>query len=293
MKLGALEAGGTKMVCSIGDEHGHIFDRTSIPTTMPDETLALIIDYFSDKDIEALGIAGFGPLDLNLASPTYGYITTTPKDGWVNCALLPRLAQALNVPVGIDTDVGAAALAEYKMGAGRGTQSMVYFTIGTGIGGGIVTNGEIVHGLVHPEAGHITLRAHEKDPCPDGFCPYHTGCLEGLAKGPSFDARWGISSKDLPHDHIGWQVETYYIAQMCANIILTLSAEVIVLGGGVMQQSFLFPMIWAKTVELLGGYVANDKVLNHMDEIIMPPGLGVNSGVTGALLLAADAANRG
>ena len=289
MKLGALEAGGTKMVCSVGDEHGQIFDRFSLPTTTPDETIPQIIAYFEDKHIEALGVAGFGPLDLNPESKTYGYITTTPKLAWINCDFLPRLTRALNVPSGIDTDVGAAALAEYQLGAGRGVNNLVYVTVGTGVGGGLIVNGEIVHGLVHPEAGHILLRPHPEDPAPDGFCPYHKGCLEGLAKGPTFDARWGISSKDLPPDHIGWQIEAYYLAQFCMDAITMLSTERIVLGGGVMQQEFLFPMVREMTLELLGGYVAHDAVLNHLDELIVPPGLGVNSGVTGALLLAARA----
>lgn len=290
MRLGALESGGTKMVCSIGDETGRILDRISLPTTLPDETIPKIIAYFADKEIEALGVAGFGPLDLDPASATYGYITTTPKLDWINCALLSRLTSALKVPAGIDTDVGAAALAEFELGAGKNVKNLIYLTVGTGIGGGVIVNGEIVHGLVHPEAGHIMLRPHPDDPNPDGFCPYHVSCLEGLAKGPTFDARWGVSSKDLPKDHIGWQIEAYYLAQFCMTAITMLSTEMIVLGGGVMQQAFLFPMIREKTLELLGGYVAHDKVLHHLDEMIVPPGLGVGSGVTGALILAARAA---
>ena len=155
--------------------------------------------------------------------------------------------------------------------------------------GGVIVNGQLVHGLVHPEAGHIIVKPHPQDPNPEGFCPYHSSCLEGLAKGPTFDQRWGISSKALPQDHIGWVIEADYLAQFCANALTMLSTEMIVLGGGVMQQQFLFPMIRKRTLEILGGYVAHDKVLNHIDQIIVPPGLGVNSGVTGALLLAARA----
>lgn len=290
MRLGALEAGGTKMICSVGDERGQIFDRVSLSTLTPEETIPQIIAYFSDKQIEALGVAGFGPLDLDKSSPTYGYITTTPKLAWVDCALLPKLTEALGVPADIDTDVGAAALAELQMGAGRGIKNLVYVTVGTGIGGGVIVNGEIVHGLVHPEAGHFILRPHPDDPAPDGFCPYHKGCLEGLAKGPTFDARWGVSSKDLPRGHVGWAIEAYYLAQLCVMAITVLSTEMIVLGGGVMLKDFLFPMVREQTLKLLGGYVAHDKVLVHLDRMIVPPGLGVNSGVTGALLLAARAA---
>ena len=209
MRLGALETGGTKMVCSIGDERGEIFDRISIPTTMPEETLSRIAEYFSDKGIRALGIAGFGPLDLNKSSETYGYITTTPKQGWQNCPILPYLTEKLGIPAGIDTDVGAAVLAEWTLGAGHGLQNLLYITVGTGVGGGVVAGGQLIHGLVHPEVGHITLKPHPQDPNPDGFCPYHKSCLEGLAKGPTFDLRWGVSSKDLPLDHIGWDIEAY------------------------------------------------------------------------------------
>lgn len=289
MRLGALETGGTKMVCSIGDERGKLFDRVSIPTTYPEETLTRIAAYFTDKGIEALGIAGFGPLDLNPASPTYGYITTTPKEGWQNCPMLPYLTKELGVPAGIDTDVGAAVLAEWRMGAGKGLENLLYITVGTGIGGGVVAGGRLVHGLVHPEVGHIILKPHPDDPNPEGFCPYHVSCLEGLAKGPTFEKRWGISSKDLPEGHIGWEIEAYYLAQLCANAITMLSTEMIVLGGGVMHRAFLYRMIRQKTLEILGGYVAHDQVLHHIDKMIVPPGLGANSGVTGALILAADA----
>lgn len=291
MRLGALEAGGTKMVASIGDEHGNLFDRASFPTLSPEQTMPGLIDYFKKQGIEALGIACFGPLDLDKHSKTYGNITTTPKPGWKDFPMVHTMKQALGVPVDIDTDVGAAALAEYKLGAANGLNNCVYMTIGTGIGGGIIANAKLVHGLVHPEMGHFLLKPHPDDPMPHGACPYHDGCLEGLAMGPSFDKRWGISSKELPHDHIGWELEAYYLAQLCEMCLVVLSTECIILGGGVMQQEFLFPMIREKTLELLGSYVANDKVLHQIDQIIVPPGLSINSGVTGALLLAADAAS--
>lgn len=290
MILGALEAGGTKMVCSIGDEQGKLFERESFPTTTPEETLPLLIDFYRGKGIEALGIGTFGPIDLNPASPTYGYLTTTPKPGWQNCPIMPRMRDELGVPAAIDTDVNAAALAEFRMGAAKGLGTCLYVTVGTGIGGGVIAEGTLQHGLVHPEWGHILLRQHPEDPLPGGVCPYHDGCLEGLASGPSFDRRWGMSAKVLPQDHIGWQIEAYYLAQLCVTALVTLSAECIVLGGGVMQKEFLFPMIRKQTLALLGGYIAHDRVLNHIDEIIVPPGLGVHSGVTGALLLAAQAA---
>ena len=288
MRLGALEAGGTKMVCSVGDERGQIFDRISLPTLTPEETIPQIIAYFADKHIEALGVAGFGPLDLDKSSSTYGHITTTPKLEWVDCALLPRLTQALGMPADIDTDVGAAALAELQMGAGRGVKNLVYVTVGTGIGGGVIVNGEIVHALVHPEAGHFILRPHPDDPAPDGFCPYHKGCLEGLAKGPTFDARWGITSKDLSRDHVGWAIEAYYLAQLCVTAITVLSTEMIVLGGGVTHQEGLLALIRQETAKQPAGYIRT-AAIDHLDSYIVGVSLNDNQGVMGAVKLAMDA----
>jgi fructokinase len=289
MRLGALEAGGTKMVCSIGDETGKIFDRATFPTLAPDKTMPPMIEYFQNADIEALGISSFGPLDLNPASSTYGYVTTTPKPDWGYYPLLPTFKSALGVPVGIDTDVGGAALAEYLMGAAKGLQNCVYVTVGTGIGAGVIAEGKLLHGMIHPEWGHILMRPHPQDPMPKGACPYHDGCLEGLASGPAIEKRWGISAKELPEDHIGWKIEAYYLAQLCVTALVTISTEKIVLGGGVMQKAFLFPMIRQQTLEFLNGYVAADAVLKHIDRLIVPPGLGIHSGVTGALLIAAAA----
>lgn len=292
MRLGALEAGGTKMVCSIGDETGKILDRAKFPTLSPAETIPPMIEYFKAAGVEALGISGFGPLDLNPASPTYGYVTTTPKPGWGNCPLMPEFRDALNVPVGIDTDVGGAALAEYRMGAAKGLANCVYVTVGTGIGAGVIAEGKLLHGMVHPEWGHMLLRPHPEDPMPHGVCPYHDGCLEGLACGQAIDKRWGMPSRDLPKDHIGWEIEAYYLAQFCVTALVAISTEKIILGGGIMSEEFLFPMIREKTLSMLNGYVAADQVLHHIDDLIVPPGLGIHSGVTGALMLAAEALRR-
>ena len=289
MRLGALEAGGTKMVCAIGDENGNVFERESFPTRMPEETMPDIINYFKDKQIEALGISSFGPLNLDESSPNYGDITTTPKPGWANFPLRKCLMEALNVPVGIDTDVNGAALAEATLGAGAGLDSLVYYTIGTGIGGGAMVGGKLVHGLVHPEMGHILLRPHKDDPTPRGFCPYHDGCLEGMANGPAIEKRWGKSAKELPEDHPAWDIEAEYLAQMCANTIVMLSPKMIVLGGGVMHQLHLFPKIRKRTLELLNGYVASKTILENIDDYIVPPGLGDNAGAAGSLLLAVEA----
>ena len=199
------------------------------------------------------------------------------------------LAEALDVPAEMDTDVNAAALAEIKMGAAKGLRSCLYVTVGTGVGGGVIAEGNLVHGLVHPELGHMLLRPAEGDPTPDGFCPYPKGCLEGLAAGPAIEKRWGVSARDLPDDHIAWKVESEYLAQMCVNAIVAFSPEKIVLGGGVMHKMHLFPMIRKRTQELLGGYVRCSMITEKIDEYIVSPGLGDNSGVTGALLLALEA----
>lgn len=289
MRLGALEAGGTKMVCAIGNEKGEVQDRVSFPTRMPAETMPSIINYFLDKGIEALGISSFGPLNLDKGDPCYGDITTTPKPGWANYPLLRTLKEALKVPVEIDTDVNGAALAEARIGAGQGVDSLVYYTIGTGIGGGAVVEGKLLHGLVHPEMGHMLLRPVKEDPTPKGFCPYHDGCLEGMANGPAIEKRWGVSAKELPPEHIAWDVEAEYLAQMCVNTIVMLSPKKIVLGGGVMHQLHLFPKIRKRTQELLNGYVANRSILEDIDHYIVPPALGDNAGAAGSLLLALNA----
>lgn len=289
MRLGALEAGGTKMVCAIGDENGNVFERESFPTRMPEETMPQIFSYFKERGIEALGISSFGPLNLDEKDPNYGDITTTPKPGWANYPLRRALMKELGVPVGIDTDVNGAAMAEALIGAGKGLDSLVYYTIGTGIGGGAVVDGKRLHGLVHPEMGHMLLRPHKDDPTPHGFCPYHDGCLEGMANGPAIEKRWGVSAKELPEDHPAWDIEAEYLAQMCVNTIVVLSPKMIVLGGGVMHQLHLFPKIRRRTQELLNGYVAHDAIRKNIDSYIVPPALGDNAGAAGSLLLAVEA----
>lgn len=289
MRLGALEAGGTKMVCSIGDENGQVYSRVSFPTLSPAETMPALIDFFASEKIEALGLASFGPVDLKKTSPTYGYITSTPKAGWTDYPIMPEMRDALNVPVGFATDVGAAAVAEHRLGAAKGLSDSIYVTVGTGIGAGIIVDNKLVQGLIHPEFGHFLLRPHKDDPAPKGFCPFHDGCLEGMANGPAILKRWGKPAQELAPDHPAWELESYYLAQMCVVAVTVLSTEKIILGGGVMQQEHLFPRIRKLTAEMLGGYIRSDAVLKDIDNYIVAPGLGVNSGVTGALLLAAEA----
>lgn len=290
MIIGALEAGGTKMVCSIGNVSGGVLQRASFPTGTPEETIPQLVDFFRKFDIKALGIGSFGPLDLNPASETYGYITLTPKTGWQNYPLMPELQRQLGVPAGIDTDVNAAALAEYRLGAGQNYGSLLYVTVGTGVGGGFIVDGKPVHGLVHPEVGHMMVSVQEGDVMPDGICPFHRHCIEGMACGPAIEKRWGLSSKLMTDDHPAWELEATYLAQLCYNATLMFSPELIILGGGVMQRTHLFPMIRKKTLEMLGGYVGSSRITEAgIDGYIVPPKLGQNAGVTGALLLGAQA----
>ena len=289
MRLGALEAGGTKMVCAIGNENGEILDRVVFPTEDPQETMPRLLSWFAGQKPDALGIASFGPLNLDRTSGQYGDITTTPKLAWKFFPLLRTFRETLGIPCSIDTDVNAAALAELRLGAARGLASCLYVTVGTGIGGGLVLENRLVHGLVHPEFGHILLRPDKDDPLPRGVCPYHDGCLEGLCSGPSLLARYGVPAEELPPDHPAWERESAYLAQMCVNAIMTLSVEKIILGGGVMQQGHLFPRIREKTRDLLGGYIHHQMVEEKMEDYIVPPALGTHSGITGALLIGSEA----
>jgi len=284
-KIGALEAGGTKMVLAVYTEDGRELERKTIPTQTPEETMPEMIAFFRDHAIDALGVGTFGPVDLNPMSPTYGCITTTPKLPWRNYPLLEKLLDGRDIPADIDTDVNAAVIAEVEMGAARGCENAVYMTVGTGIGGGVYSGGKTVHGILHPEVGHMLLAPHPDDPNPRGVCPYHTGCLEGLAAGPAIAARVGGDAKNLPDDHPTFEIEAYYLAQMCANLILTLSPERIVLGGGVMQRTALLPMVRKETQRLLGGYVASPMVNEKIDEYIVAPELFPVSGLVGSYLI--------
>ena len=284
-KIGALEAGGTKMVLAVYTENGRELERKTIPTQTPEETMPEMIAFFRDHAVDALGVGTFGPVDLDPKSDTYGHITTTPKLAWRDYPLLPALLDGRDIPAGIDTDVNAAAIAEVELGAARGCKSAVYITVGTGIGGGVYVDGKPVHGLLHPEVGHMLLAPHPDDPNPRGVCPYHAGCLEGLAAGPAIAARVGGDAKALPDDHPTFAIEAYYLAQMCVNLILTLSPERIVLGGGVMQRTALLPMVRKETQRLLGGYVASPMVNERIDEYIVAPELFPVSGLVGSCLI--------
>lgn len=287
---GGIEAGGTKFVCMIASSSRKICASARFPTTNPEETLEGALAFFKEHSrkypISALGIASFGPLDLDPESLTYGYITTTPKLPWSNTDIASILKTGLDVPVFLDTDVNAAALAEYVWGCERKFDPLLYITIGTGIGGGCVVRGKPIHGLIHPEMGHLRIpQNRETDPF-EGICPFHNNCFEGLASGPAMQARWGLPAGKLSSDHPAWDLEALYIAYALVNLILSLSPRRIVLGGGVMNRVGLFPKIKETVKELLAGYLYPPAVLDQMDEIIIPPVLKEKSGIFGAIALA-------
>ncbi len=290
--FGAIEAGGTKFVCVVGTGPERIVARARFPTTTPAETLARAVDFFRPyaDDLIALGVGSFGPVDLNPASPTFGYITTTPKPGWQNTNVKGYLEEALHVPVVFETDVNAAAWGEYRWGAAQDVDTLVYITVGTGIGGGAVVNGRLVHGLVHPEMGHMRI-PHDREADPfAGICPFHGDCLEGLASGPAIAARWGQRGETLPADHPAWDLEARYLGLAVANLVCVLSPQRVILGGGVMKQAHLFPRVRRVVREVLAGYVRDPALEDHIEAYIVPPALGDDAGVLGALALARDRA---
>lgn len=291
MRIGAIEAGGTKFVCGIGDETGAIHERTSFPTEQPEVTMERVAAFFEGKGVEAIGVGSFGPIGLNPAQADYGHVTTTPKPGWSGFDFLGTLKQRFDVPFGWDTDVNAAAYGESVWGAAQGLNSCVYYTIGTGVGVGVYAEGRLVHGLVHPEGGHVLIRRHAEDKFA-GCCPYHGDCLEGMAAGPAIEKRWGIKGSELTVDHPAWAMEAFYIAQSVANTVLMMSPQKVILGGGVMHQQQLFPLIRAEVKRLLNGYVSSSQLTEDIDSYIVPPGLGDNAGLCGALALGLQAAQQ-
>src|SRR5688500_5656056 len=247
--VGGIEAGGTKVVCAVGTGPDDVRAEARVPTTTPAETLGRVVAFFAEQaaraPLAALGVACFGPIDLDPRSPTFGWITTTPKPGWRDVDVVGPLRAALRVPVAFDTDVNAAALAEQRWGAGQRLGTLVYVTVGTGIGGGAVVDGRPLHGLVHPEMGHVRVpHDRARDPF-DGICPAHGDCWEGLATAPAIAARWGRPPETLPDDHPAWALEARYLALGLANLVLTLSPERVVLGGGVMARAALYPLVRA------------------------------------------------
>ena len=288
---GGIEGGGTKFVCATGDQSGTLLSRTEFPTTTPLETIGRAIEFFKAQPhpLEAIGIGSFGPVDLKPASPKFGYITSTPKNGWRDTEFAGAVRRATGLPVAFDTDVSAAALGEARWGAAQGLDTFLYLTIGTGLGGGGMANGGLIHGLVHPEMGHIRI-PHDLQADPyKGHCPFHNDCFEGLANGPAMQERWGQPAETLPPDHPAWELEARYIAFALQNYICTLSPQKLILGGGVMEQPHLFGLVRQNVQQMLNEYIRAKEILKDIDNYIVPPKLGKQAGVLGAIALAIHA----
>lgn len=295
--FGAVEAGGTKFVVAIGNDRGDILAQERFPTTDPASTLATVHDILRQRGrevgtLEAIGVASFGPVELDRSSPRYGSIGQTPKAGWSGIDMTGRLAREFRCPVGFELDVIAAALAEYRWGAAQGIDNLVYVTVGTGIGGGIVVDGVPIHGLMHPEIGHIYPRRHALDLKFGGVCPFHGDCLEGLASGPAILARAGKELRQLDEAHPQWEIEADYLGQLCAQLVITVSPRRIIMGGGVMSQARLLPLIRPRVQRWLGDYIDRTEIRTGLDRYVVAPALGDNAGVLGALALAMHAAAR-
>lgn len=267
--LGSIEAGGTKFVCAVGNEDYRTMDKTQFPTTTPEETLQKCIDYFKKfDDLKAIGISSFGPIELRKNSPKYGYITNTPKPGWADVDFVGTIKKAFDVPIHWTTDVNGSAYGEYVISTlfNEHLNSLVYYTIGTGVGAGAIVNGQFIGDLGHPEMGHVRLKRHPDDLDFKGICPYHGDCLEGLVSGPTFEARTGKKGQDVPlTDHV-WDIMAFYVAQAAIQVTLTLRPGKIVFGGGCVSEEFL-KKVRGQFDKLMNGYINVGKL---EDYIVMP-----------------------
>jgi fructokinase len=277
--FGGVETGGTWCVCALGRAPDELAEREQFPTTAPEETVERIITFF-DRHAKpaAIGIGSFGPVDLDPDSPTWGSVTTTPKPGWRGAVVAPVVAKRLGVPVAFDTDVNAAAVAEHRWGAGKGVQDLCYLTVGTGIGGGVIVGGRPLHGLLHPEVGHMRIPHDRSEDQFPGSCPWHGDCWEGLAAGPAIAQRWEADPEALPDDHPAWPLEAGYVAAGVLSIVSVLSPERVIAGGGVLERPGLRAMVADRLRELVAGYLPTPP--------LVPPALGDDAGVLGAIALA-------
>jgi fructokinase len=288
---GAVEAGGSKFICAVGTGPTEVREEARIATTTPAETLRAVVEFFKGAEsrvgaLQSFGIGSFGPLGLDPGSPDHGRVLKTPKPGWSDADLIGPLQRQFRKPVTIDTDVNAAALAEYELGAGRGTRALAYVTVGTGIGGGFIIDGQPLHGLMHPEVGHIRIQRDARDAGFAGICPFHGDCLEGLASGPAILARWHAPLSELGGAHTGLDIIGGYLGQLAANIALMHSCERAIFGGGVMQSAGLLQLVRRSTQQLLNGYLPHARFNSDLSEYITAPALGDRSGIAGAMLLA-------
>jgi fructokinase len=284
---GGIEAGGSKWECAIGTNPDDVRAAETIKTTTPKETLGRAIAFFErEGPVDAIGIGSFGPIDQKLSSPTWGHITTTPKPGWAHTDVGQEIRRRLSVPVAFDTDVNAAALGEHRWGAGQGLDTFCYITVGTGIGGGGLAGGNLLHGLLHPEFGHMRIpHDFERDPF-EGVCPYHGDCWEGLASGRAIEARWGKPAEELDDEPAVWELEAHYLALGLVSVMCVLSPERIVVGGGVARRDALLPLVQREVLSLMNGYLDSTVVRDRISDYITPPALGGRAGVLGAIALA-------
>lgn len=289
-----IEAGGTKFICAVGTGPNDLREIQRIPTTTPTETLAAVVAHLQKAQeihgpIAAIGVGTFGPAGVHRGTEDYGIITTTPKPGWADTNVLGYLKEHFQVPMAFDTDVNSAALGEWKWGAGQGCETVLYLTVGTGIGGGFCINGTPIHGLLHPEMGHIRIPHDlQRDPFP-GSCPWHGDCLEGLASGTSMQKRWNLRAEEATADHPAWDLEAHYLGIACANFLCTISPQKIILGGGVMEAPGMLEKVHRETQESLNGYLRHPLITETIDQLITLPGLGSRSGLCGGLALASTA----
>ena len=289
--FGGIESGGTKFICVVGSNPDHLLAEKRITTTNPEETIRKVLEFFNtytkSGELVAVGIASFGPIDLNPESQSYGYITTTPKAGWKNIDLYGEIQRGLKVPIAFDTDVNAAAFGEqYWKKDKQLLDPFLYMTVGTGIGVGVIVNGSPLHGLIHAEAGHIAITHNwQRDPFPGG-CPYHGDCLEGLASGTSMSKRWGQNPETLPDAHPAWDLEAEYIALALVNLIYVYSPQQIVVGGGVSQHAGLIQAARSKVQQYNNGYIQSSMIQEKIDDYIILPALGNRSGALGAIAMA-------
>lgn len=294
MHLAGIEAGGTKFFTTIGDIDGNVIERHRTDTTTPEQTMAEVLeilkDYLSKYDIHAIGVGCFGPIDINTKSETYGYITNTPKIAWQNFDIVSAIKSVYSGPIGFNTDVNAAAICEYIWGCAKDLDNLLYLTIGTGVGGGIICNNQLVQGAMHPEIGHLVIPQNPNDDYAGG-CPFHGNCIEGLASGTAINKRWQVdTAAKLADDHIAWQFEAEYLAKALVNYIYAFSPEKIILGGGVMHKTILFDMIRKNVAQYLNGYL-DYPALKDMSNFIVPASFGDNTGVKGSLALALETFN--
>jgi len=284
---GGIETGGSKWQCAVGSRPDDVRAAETIQTTTPAETIGRAVAFFErEGPVEAIGIGSFGPIDQKLSSPTWGHITNTPKPGWAHTDVGRLIQRRLSVPVAFDTDVNAAALGEHRWGACRGLDTFCYITVGTGIGGGGMAGGKLLHGLLHPEFGHMRI-PHDRVADPfDGVCPYHGDCWEGLASGLAIEARWGRPAASLDGDQAVWELEARYLALGLVSVMCVLSPERIVVGGGVAHHDGLLNLVRRDVPALMNGYLEATAVRDDIADYITLPQLGMRAGVLGAIALA-------